>query len=70
MQQLLYAAEVRSIKDLEIPKTDVKDAELKLAQQLIEQQASDTFDPARTPTRCARASRQRCRRRSKARRSR
>ena len=45
MQQLLYAAEVRSMKDLEIPQTDVKDAELKLAQQLIEQQASDTFDP-------------------------
>jgi DNA end-binding protein Ku len=45
MQQLLYAAEVRSIKDIEIPKTDVKDAELKLAQQLIEQQASDTFNP-------------------------
>jgi DNA end-binding protein Ku len=46
MQQLLYAAEVRSIKDIEIPKTDVRDAELKLAQQLIEQQASDTFDPS------------------------
>ncbi|HEY2968529.1 MAG TPA: Ku protein [Casimicrobiaceae bacterium] len=46
MQQLLYAGEVRSIKDLEIPKTEVKDAELKLAKQLIEQQASDTFDPA------------------------
>ena len=46
MQQLLYAQEVRSIKDIEIPKTDVKDSELKLAQQLIEQQASDTFDPA------------------------
>ena len=45
MQQLLYAAEVRSIKDIEIPKTEVKDAELKLAKQLIEQQASDTFDP-------------------------
>lgn len=45
MQQLLYAAEVRSIKDLEIPHTDVKDAELKLAQQLIEQQTADTFDP-------------------------
>jgi DNA end-binding protein Ku len=45
MQQLLYAAEVRSIKDLEIPKTEVKDAELKLAEQLIEQQASDAFDP-------------------------
>ncbi len=45
MQQLLYAGEVRSIKDLEIPKTEVKDAELKLAKQLIEQQASDKFDP-------------------------
>jgi DNA end-binding protein Ku len=46
MQQLLYAAEVRSITEIDIPKTDVKDAELKLAQQLIEQQASETFDPA------------------------
>jgi len=46
MQQLLYAGEVRAIKELEIPKTEVKPAELKLAQQLIEQQASDTFDPA------------------------
>src|ERR671931_2108067 len=45
MQQLLYATEVRSIKDVEIPKTEVRDAELKLAQQLIEQQASDKFDP-------------------------
>jgi DNA end-binding protein Ku len=46
MQQLLYAGEVRSIREIEIPKTEVKDAELKLAQQLIEQQASDKFDPA------------------------
>jgi len=46
MQQLLYAGEVRSIKELEIPGTEVKDAELKLAQQLIEQQASDKFDPS------------------------
>src|SRR3954462_7880276 len=45
MQQLLYAGEVRSIKDIEIPKTEVRDAALKLAQQLIEQQASDKFDP-------------------------
>lgn len=45
MQQLLYAGEVRSIKELEIPKTEVKDAELKLAQQLIEQQAAERFDP-------------------------
>ena len=34
------------MKDLEIPKTEVKPAELKLAQQLIEQQTSETFDPA------------------------
>jgi len=46
MQQLLYAAEVRSINDVDIPRTEVKPAELKLAQQLIEQQASDTFNPA------------------------
>src|SRR5437867_4559957 len=46
MQQLLYAGEVRSIKEIDIPKGEVKDAELKLAQQLIEQQSSDKFDPA------------------------
>lgn len=46
MQQLLYAAEVRSMNDIDIPKTDVKPAELKLAQQLIEQQSSEKFDPA------------------------
>src|SRR5262247_3224435 len=46
MQQLLYAAEVRPIGELEIPKTEVRDAELKLARQLIEQQASTAFDPA------------------------
>src|SRR4029453_18507042 len=45
MQQLLYAAEVRSIKEIDIPKGEVKDAELKLAQQLIEQQSSEAFDP-------------------------
>jgi DNA end-binding protein Ku len=46
MQQLLYAGEVRSMRDLDIPKTDVKPAELKLAQQLIEQQSAEKFDPA------------------------
>jgi len=46
MQQLLYAGEVRSLRDIDIPKTEVKPAELKLAQQLIEQQASEKFDPA------------------------
>jgi DNA end-binding protein Ku len=46
MQQLLYAGEVRSLRDIDIPKMDVKPAELKLAQQLIEQQSADAFDPA------------------------
>jgi len=46
MQQLLYAGEVRSMKEIDISKGEVKEAELKLAQQLIEQQASETFDPA------------------------
>jgi DNA end-binding protein Ku len=45
MQQLLYAEEVRPISEIDIPKTEVKDAELKLARQLIEQQASEKFDP-------------------------
>jgi DNA end-binding protein Ku len=45
MQQLLYAEEVRSIKEVEIPETEVKDAELKLARQLIDAQTSDKFDP-------------------------
>ena len=63
MQQLLYAGEVRAMKELEIPKTEVKPAELKLAQQLIEQQTSETFDPSaysrptrrpRSPTRTLR----------------
>jgi DNA end-binding protein Ku len=45
MQQLLYAAEVRSVRDIDIPKAEVKDTELKLAQQLIEQQATDKFNP-------------------------
>jgi len=46
MQQLLYAGEVRDIKDIEIPETEVKPQELKLAQMLIEQQSNDVFDPS------------------------
>jgi DNA end-binding protein Ku len=46
MQQLLYAGEVRSMREIEIPKTEVKAAELKLAKQLIDAQSSDTFDPS------------------------
>jgi DNA end-binding protein Ku len=46
MQQLLYAGEVRSIKEIEIPATEVKDNELKLAKQLIEAQSVEAFDPS------------------------
>jgi DNA end-binding protein Ku len=45
MQQLRFAAEVKPASEIEIPQQDVKPAELKLATQLIEQQASETFDP-------------------------
>jgi DNA end-binding protein Ku len=49
MQQLHYAADVRRAsevaRDAEIPKPDVKPAELKLAQQLIDQQTAEKFDP-------------------------
>lgn len=45
METLHYADEVRSMKDVPLPDTDVKDAELKLALQLIEQGASATFEP-------------------------
>ena len=46
LQQLLYADEVRSMKDLDIEKVDVQKAELKLALQLIDQIAADSYDPA------------------------
>jgi DNA end-binding protein Ku len=46
MQQLMYATEVRSMSELEIPQAEVRDAELKLARQLIEQGASETFNPS------------------------
>jgi DNA end-binding protein Ku len=44
MQQLLYAPEVRSIDELDIAATPVKDQELALAKQLIAQISTDTFD--------------------------
>jgi DNA end-binding protein Ku len=46
MQQLLYNDEVRSFDEVEIPETEVKDAELKLAKQLIDAQTVEAFDPA------------------------
>jgi DNA end-binding protein Ku len=45
MQQLHYAADVRRASEVEVPKPDVKPAELKLAQQLIDAQTSEKFDP-------------------------
>jgi DNA end-binding protein Ku len=46
MQQLLYADEVRSWKEIAMPdKPALRDAELKLAHQLVDQIASETFDP-------------------------
>jgi DNA end-binding protein Ku len=45
LQQLLYADEVRSMKDLDIEKVDVSGSELKLALQLIDQISEDAYDP-------------------------
>ena len=45
MQQLRFATEVRAAREVEVPKTEVKPAELKLARQLIDQQQADLFDP-------------------------
>jgi DNA end-binding protein Ku len=45
MQQLHYANEVRSFADLDVPDTEVKESELKMAIQLAEMGAADSFDP-------------------------
>ena len=45
LQQLLYADEVRPIADVPLPDGEAREAELKLAKQLIDQIASETFDP-------------------------
>ncbi len=45
LQQLLYADEVRSIDDLDIETAPVKEGELKLALQLIDQISADGYDP-------------------------
>ena len=46
LQQLLYADEVRSLKELDIEKVNVSAAELQLALQLINQISADSYDPA------------------------
>ncbi len=45
MEQLRYADEVRSIKDVPIEKIDLKKNEIDLAVQLIQQQAGGEFQP-------------------------
>lgn len=45
LQQLLYADEVRSLKDLDIPAEAVSAAELQLALQLVEQSSVQTYEP-------------------------
>jgi len=45
LQQLLYADEVRSLKDLDIEKVEITPAELQLALQLIAQVSADSYDP-------------------------
>jgi DNA end-binding protein Ku len=45
MQQLHYAADVRRATEVDVPKPEVKPAELKLAQQLIDQQTAERYDP-------------------------
>ncbi|MEK8032743.1 Ku protein [Ideonella sp. DXS29W] len=45
LQQLLYADEVRSLKDLGIEPAEVSSGELKLALQLIDQISKDAYDP-------------------------
>jgi DNA end-binding protein Ku len=45
MQQLLYRDEVRPISEVPIDDAEVKEAELKLAVQIVEQISSDEFHP-------------------------
>jgi DNA end-binding protein Ku len=46
LEQLHYPVELRPASEVPLPDTAVKDAELKLACQLIEQSATDEFDPS------------------------
>lgn len=45
LQQLLYAEEVRSMKDLDIEHADIQKPELQLALQLIDQISAESYDP-------------------------
>jgi DNA end-binding protein Ku len=47
MEQLHYADELRPTTEVTIPPGEVKDAELKLAKQLIDQTSNETFEPTK-----------------------
>jgi DNA end-binding protein Ku len=46
LHQLHFAPEVVPVTEVEVEDTKVRDAELKLAQQLIDQQTTERFDPS------------------------
>jgi DNA end-binding protein Ku len=45
LQQLLYSDEVRPLAEVPLPDVEVREPELKLARQLIDQIAAETFEP-------------------------
>ena len=47
MEQLHYADELRPTTEVTIPAGEVKDAELKLAMQLIDQTSNESFEPTK-----------------------
>jgi len=47
MEQLHYADELRPTTEVTVPAGEVKDAELKLAMQLIDQTTNEEFEPAK-----------------------
>jgi DNA end-binding protein Ku len=49
LHQLHFAPEVQSVEALGVESAKVREAELKLARQLIEQQSAERFDPAAYP---------------------
>ena len=49
LHQLHFAPEVQSVDALGVESAKVRDAELRLARQLIEQQSTERFDPAAYP---------------------
>src|SRR6185312_5512518 len=46
LQELLYADEVRPLAEVPLPDGEAREAELKLAKQLIDQITAETFDPS------------------------